>query len=471
LSLHRYLFEHGLAASDFLAAHATGVERLRERASERDFDRAAMVAGVAESQLRQLAEWYADGSPAVIRCGWGPERNRNGASAVMAVLALPAVAGKFGVRGGGYTLSNSAAWNVKASAWRRVPEPDTRVVNMNHLGRALIEYTDPPVKALFVYNCNPAVTVPDQNRILEGLRREDLFTVVFDQVMTDTAMLADVVLPATTFLETYDIARGYGAYSMQLVKPVIEPVGESRPNVEVFGELMRRMGLDAGDTETEAEVLMRVAAQLPAGIGDALFGDGLPVPPGGPRPIQFVDVFPCTPDRKARLFEDDLDRAAPAGLYGYQPDPGTESFPLALVSPSSDKTTNSTLGELRDALAHVYLHPDDALPRGIETGDEVRISSERGEVVCFATVGDGIARGTVSLPKGLWRRSTLNEFTANSLAPDTLTDLGGGACFNDARVEIQKVLGAELGARDLRVWVDPSAARSARRRTAGNETS
>ena len=141
-----------------------------------------------------------------MRCGWGLERNRNGGNAAMAVLALPAVGGKFGVRGGGYSMSNSASWNIDRT-WIGAPEPDTRVVNMNQLGRALTEYTDPPVNVLFVYNCNPAATVPDQRRILRGLEREDLFTVVFEQVMTDTALYADVVLPATTFLEGYDFAK------------------------------------------------------------------------------------------------------------------------------------------------------------------------------------------------------------------------------------------------------------------------
>jgi anaerobic selenocysteine-containing dehydrogenase len=457
LSLHRYLFEHKRSDDAFLAAHATGADRLRERASAWDFAAAAREAGVPAAELERFVELYAAASPAVIRCGWGLERNRNGASAVMAVLALPAVAGKFGVRGGGYTMSNSAAWNASPAAWRRVAEPDTRVVNMNHLGRALLEYRDPPVQALFVYDCNPAVTVPDQNRVLEGLRRDDLFTVVFDQVMTDTAVFADVLLPATTFLETYDIARGYGAYSLQLVKPVVDVFGESRSNVEVFSELAQLMLLRETDAESEAEVLIRVAAALPRGYGDAVLSDdGVPAPPGGVRPIQFQDVFPRTPDARIRLFPEELESKAPAGLYGYQPDPGTEAFPLALVSPASDKTISSTLGELREALAHVYLHLDDALARGIETGDQVRVHNELGDVRCLATVGDGIARGTVSLPKGLWRRSTFNAATATALAPDTLTDLGGGACFNDARVEVQKVLTAQIGAADLGVWVDSS---------------
>jgi anaerobic selenocysteine-containing dehydrogenase len=199
LSLHRYLFENGLADEEFLAAHARGADRLRERAREWTFPRAAEVAQVPAAHLEALADLYAQASPAVIRCGWGLERNRNGGNAVLAILALPAVGGKFGVRGGGYTMSNSAAYGVRAATWIEAAEPATRLVNMNHLGRALLEYDAPPVALLFVYNCNPLATMPDQVRVLRGLEREDLFTVVYDQVMTDTARYADVLLPAPTF--------------------------------------------------------------------------------------------------------------------------------------------------------------------------------------------------------------------------------------------------------------------------------
>jgi anaerobic selenocysteine-containing dehydrogenase len=224
LALHRYLFEEGHADTGFLTAHTRGAARLRERAQPWTFERAAAEAGVEPGLLREFAELYAHTSPAVVRCGWGQERNRNGGSASMAILALPAVGGKFGVRGGGYTMSNSASWGISRT-WIRAEEPSTRVVNMNQLGRALTEYDAPPVKALFVYNSNAAVTTPDQARVLKGLAREDLFTVVFDQVMTDTARYADVVLPATTFLESYELARAYGPLSLRLGPPAIEPVG------------------------------------------------------------------------------------------------------------------------------------------------------------------------------------------------------------------------------------------------------
>jgi anaerobic selenocysteine-containing dehydrogenase len=438
LSIHRFLFEEGHADMRFLAEHATGAECLRERAREWTFERAAAEAGIDPAQLRRAAEIYAAATPALVRCGWGQERNRNGGSASMAILALPAVAGKFGVRGGGYMMSNSASWGI-ARDWIGAPEPPTRLVNMNLLGRALTEYDDPPVKVLYVYNSNAAVTSPAQGLVLKGLERDDLFTVVHDQVMTDTARVADVLLPATTFLESYDLARAYGPLSLRLGRPVLEPVGESRSNADVFSALLRRLDLAAdGDPDGELEEMLNVLAKLPPAIGDGLRERGAAEPPHGGRPVQFGSVWPLTPDRKAHLFSEDLDREAPAGLYGYQPDPATAQYPLALISPASERTISSMLGELPRPEAKLLMHPDDAAARGLEDGAAVRIHNARGEVRCHVRVGPWIRPGTVSLPKGLWRRHTANGYTSNIFAPDTLTDIGGGACFNDARVEVAR---------------------------------
>ena len=439
LAIHRYLFENNLADQAFLAQHATGAERLRERAQPWTFERAAAEAGIDPSALQRVAEIYASTSPALVRCGWGQERNRNGGSASMAILALPAVAGKFGVRGGGYTMSNSASWGF-ARNWVSTPEPDTRVVNMNHLGRALLEYTDPPISVLFVYNSNAAVTTPDQDRVLRGLTRDDLFTVVFDQVMTDTARYADVLLPATTFVEGYDLARGYGPISLRLGRPVIEPVGEARSNAEVFGGLLRRLDLaEDGEPEGELEEMLHVLAKLPDDIGGDLRDHGAATPPYEGRPVQFATVWPLTPDQKVNLFPEAYDGEAPSGLYGYQPDPATAQFPLALISPSSERTISSTLGELPRPEARLLIHPDDAAARGLKDGDAARVFNERGEVRCNVVVGPWITPGTVSLPKGLWRRHTANGYTSNVLVADALTDIGGGACFNDARVQVEAV--------------------------------
>lgn len=438
LALHRHLFESGAADLAFLDEHTTGWEQLRERASAWTFERAADVSGLPVAQLERVAHLYAKASPALVKCGWGLERNRNGGNAAAAVMALPAVGGKFGVRGGGYSMSNSASWGIKAT-WQTDPEPATRVVNMNRVGRELLEPDGAPIRGLFVYNCNPAVTLPDQQRVLAGLAREDLFTVVFDQVLTDTAVYADVVLPATTFFEHYDFAKSYGSLSLNLARPVIEPVAESRPNGDVFTDLTERMGL-ARDTDAsgELEQMLQVLSALPGTIGTEIGDRGGAAPPYGGRPVQFVDVFPLTPDRKVALFPAHLDREAPQGLYAYIADPATEAYPLTLISPASERTISSTLGELERPVVRLEMHPDDAEARGLEDGDDVKVMNVLGTLECPVKVTGLVRPGTVAFPKGVWRRHTGNGLTSNALVPDTLTDLGGGACFNDARVQVAR---------------------------------
>ena len=438
LALHRHLFEHGGADQAFLDSHTTGAAELRARAQEWTIERAAEVAGLDPDALRTFASWYASASPALIRCGWGVERNRNGGSAACAILALPAVGGKFGVRGGGYAMSNSASWGIERT-WLTTPEPQTRIVNMNRLGRALEPETDPPVKLLFVYNCNPAVTVPDQQRVLRGLEREDLFTVVFDQVFTDTARYADVVLPATTFLENYDIARAYGPLSLQLASPVVDPVGEARSNADVFGEIADRLGLlEAGEPRGELDVMLQILRELPGTAGADLQDGRAATPPWSGAPVQFVDVFPLTADRKVHLGPPHLDAAHPLGLYRYISDPATAEFPLTLISPASERTVSSTLGELPRPQVKLLMHPQDAESRGLADGEDVRVFNALGEVRCALRIGPWVRPGTVVLPKGLWRNQTSNGQTATALVPDTLTDVAGGACFNDARVEVAR---------------------------------
>jgi anaerobic selenocysteine-containing dehydrogenase len=439
LALHRHLFETGTADAAFLDAHTRNADRLRARAQEWTVERAAAEAQIDARDLERVASLYATVSPALIRLGWGAERNRNGGSACLAILALPAVAGKFGVRGGGYTMTNSASWGIERT-WIRATPPPTRTINMNRLGRVLTETNDPPVKALFVYNSNPAATSPDQNRVIAGLAREDLFTVVFEQVMTDTAWYADVLLPATTFLEGYDLARAYGPISLRLTRPVIEPVDEARCNADVFGDLLGRLDLRQDDDPVgELEEMLDVMQQLPEGIASTLRETGAATPPYDGRPVQFVDVHPRTPDATVDLFPSALDAETSAGLYTYLADPATDRYPLALISPASERAVSSTMAELPRPEVRLLMHPDDAAARGISEGDAVRIVSAIGEIRCPATVGAWIRPGTVSLPKGLWRRHTVNGSTATAVAPDTLTDLGGGACFNDARVEVEKV--------------------------------
>jgi anaerobic selenocysteine-containing dehydrogenase len=245
------------------------------------------------------------------------------------------------------------------------------------------------------------------------------------------------VLPATTFFEHYDLAKAYGPIHIDVTRPVIDAVGESRSNADVFGELCSRLALLREEEPTgEVDLLVTVLNELPPTVGEPLRDGNSPSPSFGIAPVQFVDVFPNTPDRKVHLFEPALDASAPLGLYRFQPDPATAQYPLALISPASDRTISSTLGELPRPDVKLRMHPDDAAVRGLSEGDLVRVFNDLGEVHCTLTVGASIRPGTIALPKGIWRRNTRNGYTGTALVPDTLTDLGGGACFNDARVQV-----------------------------------
>jgi anaerobic selenocysteine-containing dehydrogenase len=390
------------------------------------------------ADLARFIDLYASISPAVVRCGWGLERNRNGGSAVAAVLALPAVAGKFGVRGGGYTLSNSAAWKMNARAISG-PDAETRIINMNRLGAALTTTTERPIHLLFVYNSNALMTTPNQTLVRRGLEREDLFTIVFDQVLTDTARYADLVLPATTFLEHHDLARGYGSFVLQEIAPVIEPVGQARSNYSVFADLAVRTGVASADeipTEQAAIGLILDSSGRGVDLRTQLTEKGFARPASGDHPVQFVDVFPKTDDRKIHLVPVALDAESREGLYVYQDDPATDRTPLALISPATNRTISSTLGQLRKGPVPLEMHPDDAAARGLAEGQRVRVANALGEVLCRLRISNDQRPGVVELPKGLWAHNTDNGATACALAPDSYTDLGDGACFNDARVEV-----------------------------------
>ena len=446
LAMIGHLERAGAVDRAFLEQHTVGWEKLLERARSWTLERAAARARVEARDIASIAEAFAAADPALVRCGWGLERNRNGESSVAAVLALPAVAGKFGKPGGGYALSSSPGYGVDEERLIGVPEANTRVVNMNRLGRALLEETDPPIEALFVYNANPVVTVPDQNRIVRGLEREDLFTVVFDQVMTDTALYADIALPATTFLEHTELSISYGTYAVMLADPVIEPAGEAKPNEEVFGLIMKRMGIE--DRGPRGEGLLKEALAAISGpltTGEGAFGrDGgarlerlrrdrlLTFDFPGPRPVQFGTVFPNLPRGRADLW--------PAALgpdpYDILDDPASGRHPLALISPATDRTISSTLGEFNHEDVRVEMHPDDAASRRLREGQDVRVHNDLGEVRVRLRINAGLRPGVIYLPKGIWNRHTKNGRVGTALVPDTISAVSGGACFNDARVEV-----------------------------------
>ncbi len=444
LAVIRQLFETGQADLDFLAQHATGVDELRRRAQPWTLEKAAAEAEIEAEQIARFTDLWAAASPAIVRCGYGVERNRNGGSAIAAILSLPAIAGKFGPRGGGYTMSNAAAFDLSTEAAVAAPIVATRRINMNQTGRALLGEapyeTGPPIQAVVIYNHNPLMTLPDQERLRRGLAREELFTVVIDPVHTDTCQWADVLLPATAMLEQAELQRGYGTMILQVTDPVATPPGEARSNPEIFLDLVRRLGLEQPGDPTTLDAF-RQAALNSSGRGEELAAElaaeGTAFPSLGKTPRLFVDLQPATADGKIHLCPADLDSEIAGGLHSYRADPATQHYPLALISPATSRTISSTFGQSVGAGQGLDMHPDDAKTRGLTHGASVRVFNQLGEVRCALQISQHLRRGVVFLPKGLWSHSTANGATANALIPDRLTDLAGGACFNDARVDVE----------------------------------
>lgn len=443
LAIIHALFERGHADLAFLGRHAAEVDTLRERAARWSIEAAAREANIDPALLDQFVELYAASSPAAIRIGYGPERNRNGGSAIAAIMAIAAVGGKFGVRGGGFTMSNgdSARWKVTPEAAIAEQPSIVRHVNMGNLASALATLRDPPIAAVFVYNCNPAATAPDQTAVLEQLRRDDVFVVCHEQVWTDTARLADVVLPSTAMLEHREVSRGYGTMRLYDSPPVATPPGEARSNNQVFAALLERMGLaKPGDPTTDDELVAAIFASHEAGASLRAQIDerGIAQPSVGPHPIAFVDVFPTHPDRKIHLVPGPLDREA-GGLYDYKPDPRTDDYPLALISPALATQISSTFGQLRTAPGQLEMSAADAAARGIKAGDAVRIWNAHGEFRCTAKITADLRPGVCLLPKGLWHKHMQNGRTANAVIPEGFADLGGQIAWNDARVQVARV--------------------------------
>ncbi len=441
LGMIRYWHEKGVLAEEFLQRHTTGLQPLLSAAQEWTLEKAARQARLEQTAIARLADRYSESSPALLRAGWGTERNRNGGQAMAAVLAMPALLGKFGVEGGGFTSSNGGAVQFDWQQAFGTLDWQTRRLNMTRLAGLLKGRPDldPPIQALFVYNCNPVVTVPDQNGVLKGLQRQDLFTVVHDQVMTDTALYADLVLPATTFLEHYDIRRSYGAYTVAGAHPVIRPGGEARPNHQLFAQLGRAMGFSDAPFQWGTQTLMEKICQ--AIRFDGQRGDARLLSSGqaqhydfdGAPPTAFKTVFPRTGDGKIHLTPKVLgDRP-----FAYRPSPESP-YPLALISPASARLITSTLGEFNLPVLTLSLHPQDAQARGLISGDRVRAFNDLGEVICPLRVSSKVRPGVALLPKGAWMKASANRRTSTALCPDTINRVAGGACFNDARVEVEK---------------------------------
>jgi len=432
---------------EFIARHVDGFEEYMTLARRYSLADAARLCGVDESLVRQLAEWYRTISPAVITVGNGLERNKNGGSGIRAVFALPALAGKFGVPGGG--LINGAGFAFPKTPARLgrpdfVP-PGTRLINIIDVGRHLNDPTmSPPLQALFIYNHNPLVVHPEQNVLRRGLAREDLFVVGSDVVMTDSLAYADVVLPAASHFEHADLFAAYGTHWLQRADRVIPPQGEALPNTEIFRRLAARFGFDDAAFRASDAELMDDALDG----GDSRMGGKRPsanpldratpmtVEGRGDELILFKNVFPKTASGKVELASPYLEKKYGARLPSWRP--VASSYPLMLISPASDQRITSTFGGLHvgDGPPPLEMHPDDAKARNLRDGMRVRVWNDLGEVRLPLLVTDVIPRGVVCTLKGAWMATSDNGQTISALCPADHADISEGACYNDARVEV-----------------------------------
>jgi anaerobic selenocysteine-containing dehydrogenase len=435
---------------DFIAAHVHGFEDYMAQVRRVSLAEAAARCGVPAADIARLAAWYHARSPAAISVGNGLERNRNGGSGIRAVFALPALAGKFGVRGGGVVNGAGYAFPKTPARLQRpdlVP-PGTRTLNIIDVGRLLLDASlSPPIQGLFIYNHNPLIVHPDQNRMRRGLSREDLFTVVCDVAMTDSAAFADVVLPAATSFECHDLYPSYGHQVLQRGEPVIPPVGEALPNTEIFRRLAARFGFDDPALRADDAQLMddavdgddpRLQGQRPSRLPT---GQGLAMTFGGEEAVLFRNVFPATPTGKVELLSGYLAEKYGQPLPGFRPNEG--SYPLTLISPGSERRINSTFGGLRhsDEVPPLEMHPQDARGRGLRDGQAVRVWNDLGEVHLPLRVSDAVPPGVVCSLKGAWLRTSDNGQTVSALTPAHHADISEGACYNDALVEVAALAG------------------------------
>ena len=458
LGLMHVIFAENLEDKDFLAQHTIGADALREHVAEWTPARTAEVCGLNAETIISLAREYAATQPAAIRLNYGLQRHAGGGMAVRAIASLPAVVGAWRHPSGGALLSTSGTFPLNNAALERrdlMPAPEPRTLNMSELGRLLTEVDDPPVKAIYIYNTNPAAIAPDQARVLAGFRREDLFTVVHEQFLTDTADYADIVLPATTQLEHFDIHRAYGHYYLTLNTPAVAPLHEAKCNTDVFRLLAARMGFTEACFSDSDETMARqvLDSNHPALAGITLeslrengwqrlnLAEGFGAFTGG--------AFP-TPSGKCQLYAEDLAAQglpalptyiAPREAVSSNPELANK-YPLALITPAAHAFLNSSFANLpkqirQEARPFVEIHPTDAATRRVQDGAAVRVFNERGACELTAVVTERARAGVVVSPSVWWSKLSPHGVNVNQLTSQGLTDLGGGATFYDALVQIE----------------------------------
>ena len=459
LGLMHVMFERGLVDEDYVARYTLGVDQLRARAAEYPPDRVGQITGIPSETIVSLAERYGSAKAAFIRVNYGLQRHGGGGMAVRTIACLPALAGHWRRPGGGVQLSSSANFQFDKRALERPDlSPPVRTINMIRLGEALTTpdagVGGPPVRALVVYNSNPAAVAPDRNEVLRGLAREDLFTVVLEHFQTDTADWADIVLPATTQLEHWDLMLSYGHHYVSLNRPAIEPLGESLPNSEIFRRLGARMGLDHPALRDDDLTMIRQALASPSKKLEGVTLEGL-LERGWmrlnlPAPyLPFADGGFSTPSGKCELFSQRMADMGLDPLPAFTPPyefPDTAPalaarYPLTLISSPAHQFLNTTFVNV-DALRRAarepecLLHPRDAERRGIGAGARVVVHNDRGAFTAVARVEDTIRPGVVWAPSIWWGKFAADGANANQTTSQRETDLGHGPVFYDNLVEV-----------------------------------
>ena len=491
LGMMHVIIGEGLHDADYVAKYTQGFEELREKVKEYPPERVAQSTGIAAEDICKLAREYATVRPSVIRLNYGVQRSEGGGMATRAIAMLPCIIGSWKEVGGGLQMSLSGAFDLNGEALKR---PDlmksalgreARVINMVELGRVLKAQTDPPVKALFVYNSNPAAVCPNHNEVVRGLRRPDLFTVVHEQFFTDTTDYADIVLPATTFFEHADLQTAYGHYYLQVSKQAISPLGECRSNVELFRALAERMGFEEDCFRDSVEQMIDAALDSKnpwlAGISrerlerephvrlsfeDAAAGAGLPASGSGDELGREEDGVPAkaeevhapflpfaqgnfrTPSGKAELYSEALKAQGLDPVVAFTPPSesrhgkqGGRTFPLELLARKADNFLNSTFSNLpsvqeMEESGLLEMHAADARARRISDGDSVRVFNHRGQVLLRARVDGTVQPGVVS-GRLNWAKLTPGFDSINSLTSEKLSDMGNSATFYSVLVEVE----------------------------------
>lgn len=449
LGMMHVLIRDKLTNDDFIARYTKGFAELAAEAALYTPERTARLTGVPAETVEALARAYGEASPSFIRIGNGLQHHDNGGMAVRTIACLPALTGQWGLRGGGALKGNGAYASFNSFRLERpdlLPDPGVRTINMNRLGEALLDDGD-PVRLLFVYNCNPAIVAPDQNRVRAGLAREDLYTVVHELFLTDTCLYADLMLPATSHFENEDLFGSYWHLYVQHHQPVIPPVGMCKSNFTLFKELGLRMGFepelfDIDEAQMIRDALTDAGPYLEGITYERLKAEGwmkLSVPRGS----MFPGRIP-TPSGRIELYSEAMLAAGLSPVPAYAPLLEPEDLPFLFVSGPNHSYLNSTFAnqdrmKRLEKSPRVDMNPVDAAVRGLRTGDTVRLRNARGECRIGLRVTDAVLPG-VLVTQGLWwEHGNKGAQAVNALTSQRLSDMGGGATFFSTRVDVEKV--------------------------------